>query len=94
YIYDAYAASSDSAEDLLFVLAIEGQRPPGAYSVQKAKLILGETWPIQGYKISASDVDGIMNGVVEIKKAFDDGRIYRLKTGTRSGLLAEPLYDE
>lgn len=96
FIYDAYARSHDSGQDLLFVLDLRGTSARGEYSISKAKLVLGETWDIHGYKIHAGSIDGVMNGVVEISKALEAGRgsIHRLKAGPRSGLLDEPLYRE
>lgn len=96
FICDAYARSHDSDQDLLFVLDLRGTSPRGEYSLSKAKLVLGETWDIHGYKIHAGSIEGLMNGVVEISRALEAGRgsIHRLRTGPRSGLLDEPLYRE
>jgi hypothetical protein len=96
YICDAYSASPDSDSDILFVIEIYGKRPPGAYSLQKVRLVFGETRTVFGYQITAGGIEGIMNAAIEIRKAFEaeSGSISRLKEGQRSGLLDEPLYEE
>jgi|GEM_PF-2276646 hypothetical protein len=94
-IHDAYQTSRDSDVDVMFLLEIDKRtRPKGGYTIRKASLVLGESWTIQGCRISASDLKGMQNGVAEICKAMKKGSVLRLKTGPRKGLLAKPLYDK
>ena len=93
-ICDAYAGSDQSADDMVFLLVIYGDYPPGGYSIGEAKLKLYGSWTLVGYEIEAANVAGLKNGVAEIKKAFADGRIYDLKGGKREGPVKEPLYEE
>ena len=58
-----------------------------------ARLVIGESWTLTGYKITATDIDGIKNGVAEIVKAFeapDAGVIFRLAGGEREEPVEAP----
>jgi hypothetical protein len=46
YIYDAYAASDDSADNLVFILDMKTDLPADEYFVEKAKLVLGENFSL------------------------------------------------
>lgn len=96
-ICDAYSVSSWSDRDFVFVLDIaEKSRPEGSYAILPIELVMGDRsvsknpWTLQGYKITAPDVDGIRNGVAEIVSALRAGSIYRLQPGRRSGAVANP----
>jgi hypothetical protein len=91
-IYDAYAGSENSADNLVFILDMKSDLRAGEYAVDRTKLVFGEAFTLDGYRIRAADTDGLMNGVIEIQKGLNDGRIYELRPGKRNGLLATPQY--
>jgi len=93
-IHNAYGASSLSADDLFFILSIVDRHAPGEYSINYAKLTLSEHWQLNGVRVQAGDLDGLLNGVREINKAFGDGRLFDMKPGKRDGLLDNPLYKQ
>ena len=93
-IYEAYAASSNSDGDFIFLLDVtESSRPKGSYAIQRIRLIVGDSWALKGYKISAPDVDGIRNGTAEVVHAFRSGDIYRLESGDRDEAVPAPRTD-
>ncbi len=94
YLDEAYAASPESDRDMVFLLEIHGNEPAGSYAVSEVKLALGDHWTLSGYKLSAPDVEGVLNGAVEIKKALEAGRIDELKSGQRKGFVEKPRYEE
>ncbi|PHR93929.1 MAG: hypothetical protein COA78_32395 [Blastopirellula sp.] len=93
-IQEAYSRSNRSDSDMVFVLSITGDLPGGGYTIGKARLVLGESWTLHGYKISAHSEQGLQNGVQEINQAFAAGKIDDLKQGKRSKAIPAPQYVE
>ncbi|MCA9264431.1 MAG: hypothetical protein KDA60_11305 [Planctomycetales bacterium] len=94
-IYSAYANSDDSDGDFVFLLEIlPSTHPIDAYELTSIRLAIGDSWKLRGYRIRASGIRGLDNGVTEIVRALKLGGIHRLRPGVRSGQVAKPQVDE
>ena len=92
-IIDAHNGADESDIDFVFVLTIHPSRPDVSYTITPIRLVIGESWTLTGYKITARDIEGIQNGVAEIVKAFnalDAGVIYHLAGGEREEPVETP----
>ena len=89
-IYRAYEVSDNSDGNAVFILDIAGDAPHGSYEIQRLRVVLNDSQTIHGYRITASHSTGILNGVAEIKMAFEAGRIDYVKVGKRARAVAKP----
>ena len=78
-IYESFNQSNRSDGSMVFVLSITGDQADGSYTIGKARLVLGESWTLNGYKITAHSEQGLQNGVQEVRQAFAAGKIDCLK---------------
>ena len=89
-LMDAHAASSESDGHILFVCYVDTGETGVLYRISETYAEVGHR--VNGYRITATNVDGLRLAVREVELASKENRIMALGSGPRKKVMPSPLY--
>ena len=92
-LMDAHAASSESDGHILFICNVDTGYPGETgvlYRISETYAEVGHR--VNGYRITATNVDGLRLAVREVELASKENRIMALGSGPRKKVMPSPLY--